>query len=61
MSDTTTLEDRVKSLEDDIAELKHREGRKETVGECLDRIVFQNEIQSGIRMSRGPQQTGKQL
>lgn len=38
MSDTTTLEDRVKAMEEDVAELKRREGRKETVGEWLDRI-----------------------
>ena len=38
MSDSTTLEDRVKALEDEVAELKRREGRKETVGEWLDRI-----------------------
>ncbi|MBM4030708.1 MAG: hypothetical protein FJ291_02880 [Planctomycetes bacterium] len=38
MSDTTALEDRVKALESDIAELKRREGREETVCEWLDRI-----------------------
>ncbi len=38
MSETTTLEDRVKALEDEVAELKRRAGGKETVGEWLDRI-----------------------
>lgn len=38
MSETTTLEDRVKALEDEVAELKRRAGRKETVGEWLDKI-----------------------
>jgi len=38
MSDTTRLEERVKALEGDVAELKRRAGRRETVGEWLDRI-----------------------
>jgi len=38
MSETTALEDRVKALEEEVAELKRRGGPKETVGEWLDRI-----------------------
>jgi len=38
MSHTTTLEDRLRELEDEVAELKRRAGRKETAGEWLDRI-----------------------
>lgn len=39
MSDTGALEDRVKTLEEEVAELKRRAGRKEPVGEWLDRIA----------------------
>ena len=38
MSEPTTLEDRVKTLENEVADLKRHAGRKETVGQWLDRI-----------------------
>lgn len=38
MPDTGALEDRVKALENDVAELKRRADQKESAGEWLDRI-----------------------